>query len=73
MLAAAAFYLAALFLNAEGIQNDLALMGYGPWRNGCLAAFKPVVALSRTLKLTQPKTWIEQTAGIWIKHAKITP
>ena len=73
MLALIVFYLAALLLNAEGIQKDIELMAYGPARNFCIKIFEPTLRFSRALHLTQPKAWIEQSAGKWIKNEKITP
>ena len=73
MLALMVFYLAALFLNAQGIQKDIDLMAYGSTRTVCLKIFKPVLAFSCALRLTKPKAWIEQTAGAWIKNEPTTP
>ncbi len=67
VLAVFIFYFAALFLNAQALQQSMELMRYGPRRTVAVAVIRPFAVVSRQLGLGKPRQFLEQTLGALIK------
>ncbi len=53
------FYLLGALFNGEHMLDQAELMPYGAWRDVCVAAARPVAAVSRATHFSAPRKWME--------------
>ncbi len=61
--AMAVLYLAAMLLNAGALERTARRLQYGPVRTFWLGMTRPLLSMSRALRLTALRTGVEHAAG----------